>query len=71
MDRAEEPRSGQAKVYFVGVYVATIDLKGASASRVQVFTKTWSTVGSHRISIKVVGTAGRPRVDIDAFGYLR
>lgn len=68
------PRSltrGQAKVYIDGAYVATIDLKGATAYRIQQYARVWSTVGTHRITIRVVGTAGRPRVDVDAFAYLR
>lgn len=62
---------GKAKVYIDGALVATVDLKGTAAPRIQQFSRTWSKVGTHTITIKVVGTAGRPRVDIDAFAYLR
>jgi hypothetical protein len=35
------------------------------------FARSWATTGSHRISITVDGTAGHPRVDLDAFLILR
>jgi hypothetical protein len=34
------------------------------------FAKTWSTAGTHRITVVSVGTPV-PRVDIDAFGVIR
>jgi len=48
--------------------VTTIDLRRSSAQhRVLVFTRAWATSGKHIMGIRVVGTAGRPRVDVDAF----
>jgi GH25 family lysozyme M1 (1,4-beta-N-acetylmuramidase) len=62
------PSRGSAKVYIDGVYTATVSLyKSTSVSRSLVYAKGWATNGTHTIKIVVVGTAGHPRVDIDAF----
>ena len=61
---------GQAKVYIDGKLDATINLNGAPADRLQVYKKTFSKNGGHTITVKVVATAGHPRVDVDAFLYL-
>ena len=59
---------GQAKVYVDGVYAATVNLWASSGhSRSIVFARNWSTSGAHTIRVVVVGTAGHPRVDVDAF----
>jgi subtilisin family serine protease len=66
------PTSGKAKVYVDGVLVSTIDLYHAtSQSRVVLFSRSWSTVATHTIRVVVLGTAGRPRVDIDGFAIAR
>jgi spore germination protein YaaH len=66
------PSRGAAKVYIDGVLVATIDLYAPTASFLRVaYARTWSADGNHVIRIVVVGTAGRPRVDVDAFGIVR
>jgi len=66
------PTSGKAKVYVDGVLVSTIDLyRSTSQSRVVLFSHAWSTVATHTVRVVVVGTAGRPRVDIDAFAIAR
>jgi hypothetical protein len=60
--------SGQAKIYVDGVLAKTVDLYSATtANRVYVYTKAWTSVGSHTIKVSVVGTAGHPRVNLDAF----
>jgi hypothetical protein len=38
---------------------------------VVVFSASWSTNGVHSVKLVVVGTAGRPRVEVDAFPILR
>ena len=59
---------GKAKVYIDGAYATTVNLWSSSGhSRSIVFARSWSTSGAHSIRIVVVGTAGHPRVDIDAF----
>ncbi|HUG29601.1 MAG TPA: glycosyl hydrolase family 18 protein [Candidatus Limnocylindria bacterium] len=66
------PGRGTAKVYLDGKLMATIDTHAASVVfRRVAFTKTWASSGYHTIRIVVVGTAGHPRVDVDALEILR
>lgn len=66
------PSRGAVKVYVDGVLKATIDLHAATLqARFVAYAATWSSVGTHSIRVVVVGTAGRPRVDLDAFEILR
>jgi hypothetical protein len=66
------PGYGSAKVYIDGVYAATVSLyRSTSVSRSLVYAKAWGSNGTHTIKVVVVGTAGHPRVDIDAFALLR
>ncbi|MEA2548494.1 MAG: hypothetical protein QOE42_1092 [Chloroflexota bacterium] len=59
---------GKAKVYIDGVYATTVNLWASTGhSRAIVYARSWSTSGAHSIGIVVVGTAGHPRVDVDAF----
>ena len=62
------PTRGQARVYVDGAYVRTVDLRSASiAARRIVYVRAWTSPGVHTLEIRIVGTAGRPRVDVDAF----
>jgi GH25 family lysozyme M1 (1,4-beta-N-acetylmuramidase) len=62
---------GSARIYLDGVYATIISLRAGSTSyRSIVFAHSWPTVGTHSIKIVVVGTAGHPRVDVDAFARL-
>ena len=62
------PNRGSANIYIDGTLAATVSLYHSSLSyRYVAFQKSWSTSGSHRISVVVAGTAGHPRVDVDAF----
>ena len=38
--------------------------------RVVVFRHTFARTGEHRITIRPVGTPGRPRIDIDGFLFI-
>ena len=59
---------GKADVYVDGGFVTTVDLGAAATQqRTVVFSYAWASSGSHSIDIVVLGTAGRPRVDVDAF----
>ena len=59
---------GMAWVYVDGAFATSVDLHASSGqSRAIVFARNWSTVGTHTLKIVVAGTAGRPRVDVDAF----
>jgi hypothetical protein len=61
---------GAAKIYLDGRHVTTISLYGPAMTRQVVYTKRFATLGTHTIKVKIVGTAGHPRVDVDAFMYL-
>ena len=58
---------GKAAVYFDGAYAGTVNLNAASANRILVFAKSWTTSGRHTLRIVAAGTAGHPRIDVDAF----
>ena len=63
---------GKVKVYVNGVYLATVDLRSSSTRyRALVWQRTWTTSATRTIKLVVVGTAGRPRVDLDAFVTLK
>ena len=62
------PTRGTVKVYVNGTYVATVDLYATTTKyRALAWQKTWSTSGTRTVKLVVVGTSGRPRVDLDAF----
>jgi hypothetical protein len=62
------PNRGSARVYVDGVLKKTISLYASTYSAKQVaFAFNWGTTGVHKIKIVVLGTAGHPRVDVDAF----
>jgi len=55
-----------------GVLKATIDLRSASTTyRVQAWSIRYSTSTSRTVKVVVLGTSGRPRVDVDAFVVLK
>ena len=63
---------GSARVYADGVLQGTYSTYGATATYRRILTaRTFAAAGSHRFAVEVVGTAGRPRVDVDAFIVLR
>ena len=66
------PDSGQVAVYIDGDLVATVDTHAdATTERFVAFSRSWSSYGKHTIKLVVVGTAGGPRVDLDAFEVIR
>jgi hypothetical protein len=66
------PTRGYARVYFDGVLVAVINLNSATENPRQfVYQRAWTTSGTHTIRMEVSGTAGHPRVDLDAILVLR
>jgi hypothetical protein len=66
------PAMGLAKVYVDGSYVTTIDLYAASPTGARiVYRRHWGSVGTHKLKVLVVGTAGHPAVAIDAFAIFR
>ncbi|MEO5939555.1 MAG: hypothetical protein ABIZ72_01525 [Candidatus Limnocylindrales bacterium] len=59
---------GKAYVYVNGVLKATVNLYSATTLRQRiVWSANYAASATRTITIKVVGTAGRPRVDIDCF----
>lgn len=62
------PDRGTARVYVDGQLSGTINTHGSIfKGRRIVWQQHWGSSGSHTIQIVVVGTAGHPRVDVDAF----
>ena len=60
------PTRGRARVYVNGVLKQTVNLYSATAGQCRIIYSTvWSTSATRTIIIRVVGTAGHPRVDID------
>ena len=63
---------GQAYVYLDGAYQQTIDLySSTTAAQSLVYGAAWATSGSHTLTVVVVGTPGRPNVDVDGFVIMR
>jgi hypothetical protein len=54
-----------------GVYVTTRDLYAKHfKSRVVPFVWNWRSSGHHTLTVEVVGTTGRQRVDVEGFEHL-
>lgn len=64
-DRATD--RGSARIYIDGVLRATVNMQGTKANRLIASARGFPTYGNHTIRVEVVGTAGHPRVDVDAF----
>ena len=65
------PTRGSARISIDGRVVATVSLYSSTLlPRRAVFTYAWSSAGRHRITIRVSGTAGHPRVDVDGFAVV-
>jgi hypothetical protein len=63
---------GLAYVYVDGAYVKTLDLyTSTTIARRVVYSRNWAASGAHTVKIQVLGTSGRPSVDVDAFAVLR
>ena len=59
---------GKAQIWVDGSLSATIDLyRSAKLVRAVVWEAHWDTAASHTVIVKVVGTPGRPRVELDEF----
>ena len=64
---AMSPVRGSAQVWIDGALSGTVSTYLAtSAARLMVFTRSSMGSGSHTVEIRALGTAGHPRVDIDA-----
>jgi hypothetical protein len=66
------PLRGWAQVYVDGQYVQVVSLYSrTSVARRVAFVYRWATPGAHTLKIRVYGTPGRPRIDVDAFIVIR
>jgi N-acetylmuramoyl-L-alanine amidase len=62
---------GSVKIYIDGLLAATVNLHASPTTyRYVAFSRTWSSVGTHRITVVSVGTPVA-RLDVDAFGVIR
>jgi hypothetical protein len=62
------PDAGEVQVWLDGALVKTVDaVSDTTVYRQVMFSKTWSSYGSHTIRLVAVGTADRPFVTVDAF----
>lgn len=65
------PTRGAARVYLDGKLDKAVSLYTKTAAfRKLVYTHMWAAQGTHTVKIVVVGTSGRPRIDVDAFVVL-
>jgi hypothetical protein len=66
------PGLGKARIRVDGVVAEVIDFgAGSLRDRRIVFRRSWPAKGHHTISVEVLATNGRPRVEVDAFVVLR
>ena len=66
------PTRGSAAISIDGRHVTTISTyRSSPIGRIVLFSRAWPTTQTHRIVITVVGTAGHPRVDLDAIIVLK
>jgi len=66
------PGRGKAQIWVDGSLAATVDTyRSTLLSRRIVFSRSWASSGSHIVKVVVLGTSGRPRVDVDAFLVIR
>ncbi len=66
------PTRGKAAIYVNGTLIATVDLYASTwQHRRLVWARNWPTSATRTIVVRVSGTLGRPRVDLDAFVVLR
>ncbi|HEY8198353.1 MAG TPA: hypothetical protein VIF44_01175, partial [Candidatus Limnocylindrales bacterium] len=69
------PRSswrGKADIRVDGVLVARVNLyRSSTDARHHVWSRSWSAVGPHVVTVTVRGTLGHPRFDVDAWTVLK
>ncbi len=60
------PGRGKATIYVDGTKVATVDLYASTYQGQRViWARDWPTSGTRTVMIRVAGTSGRPRIDLD------
>jgi probable HAF family extracellular repeat protein len=63
---SEDPSFGRARVAIDGKVVTTVDLGVFGGVRRTAFVHAFAKVGTHTLRVTALGTAGRPRIDVDA-----
>jgi hypothetical protein len=66
------PKRGKAEIRVDGVLVATVNLyRSRTDAQHHVWQRSWSAIGPHLVTIRVLGTSGHPRFDVDAWTVLQ
>jgi subtilisin len=66
------PGRGRAQIWVDGSLAGTLDMyRSTVSSRRIVLSRSWASSGPHVVRVVVLGTPGRPRVDVDAFLVIR
>jgi subtilisin family serine protease/alpha-tubulin suppressor-like RCC1 family protein len=66
------PSRGRVRIYVNGTLVTTLDCSSAGTTyQVVAWQRTYSATVTRTVRLVVEGTAGRPRVDLDAFAILK
>ena len=66
------PSCGVVDIYDGATRIASVDTRASARQpRAVLYTRLWSTVGNHTITLKPRGTAGRPSVVLDGFAVRR
>ncbi len=66
------PTRGRARIYADGSYQGSYGTHASKVHHRQVLAaRTFSASGRHTFRVEVIGTAGHPRIDVDAFVVLR
>lgn len=66
------PGRGKAAVYVDGIKAATVDLGAATRTYRRIaWTGRWPSHATRTVTIKALGTAGRPRIEVDGFAWTR
>jgi hypothetical protein len=65
------PTAGSARVEIDGKVVATVSLRSTvGAARKIVFSKSWTSIGRHKIVVRALATSGHPWVNVDGFAVI-
>ena len=64
---AKGPGRGKAQIRVDGLTVATVDTRASTAQNRIVVWQGWFAEGFHTVGVVNMATAGRPRIDVDAF----
>ena len=68
----KSPTRGKVKVYVNGSYVTTVDLyASANRYRTVAWQRTWTTSAKRTVTLVAAGPSSRPRIDLDAFAYVK